>query len=142
MGSRRSHDGKSRNSRSKSTARVREEKAIKLRMAGATYQQIGDHLGITKQAAWLAVDRVLKRTEQRANENAPKMRALQGRRLDAMLMALWQKVEAGDPKAIAQAVRIQERHAKLFGLDAPTQVEGTVEVGIQSMDFGGVKITF
>ena len=35
-----------------------------------------------------------------------------------MMDALWDRVEAGDAKAIAVALSIEERRAKLLGLDA------------------------
>jgi hypothetical protein len=33
-------------------------------------------------------------------------------------------IRAGDPRAVMAMVRIMERRAKLFGLDAPTKIAG------------------
>jgi hypothetical protein len=49
-------------------------------------------------------------------------------RLDAMFLAIAGRAATGDVAAIDRALRIQERRAKLLGLDAPTQqtVDATV----------------
>jgi len=47
------------------------------------------------------------------------MCALELERLDVMLLALWRRVQNGDERAIDRALKIEERRAKLLGLDAP-----------------------
>jgi hypothetical protein len=42
-------------------------------------------------------------------------------RLDRMLTAVWDKVRQGNERAIDTALRIEERRAKLNGLDAVTK---------------------
>ena len=44
-------------------------------------------------------------------------------RLDAMLSALDDKIEAGDTKAIGTALRIMDRRAKYLGLDGPIKID-------------------
>jgi hypothetical protein len=39
-------------------------------------------------------------------------------RLDAALVAIWPDIEAGDCKAIETMLKIEERRAKLLGLDS------------------------
>jgi len=39
-------------------------------------------------------------------------------------VALASGVRNGDPRAISTAVRVMERRARLFGLDAPTELSG------------------
>jgi len=51
------------------------------------------------------------------------MRQTEGARLDRMQRAVWPAAISGDIKAGAQVLRIMERRARLFGLDAPTKVE-------------------
>jgi hypothetical protein len=51
------------------------------------------------------------------------VRELELTRLDAMLLPLWRRVQAGEEKAIDRALRIMERRARLLGLDAPTRGE-------------------
>jgi hypothetical protein len=44
------------------------------------------------------------------------LRALEVARLDALQVALWPKIEAGDVQAISAALRIIETRARLLGL--------------------------
>jgi hypothetical protein len=48
-------------------------------------------------------------------------RAIELERTDVMTAGLWPAVEKGDPKAVAAAIRVSERRARLLGLDAPLQ---------------------
>lgn len=53
--------GHSKTSPRNTTAMEREHKAVELRKAGATYDQIGENLGITSEAARKAVKRSMER---------------------------------------------------------------------------------
>lgn len=99
--------------------------ALDLRTRGLTFEAIGRQLGISTQAAHATVSRALARSLAEANAAADNLRALELRRLDAMLAALWPLVEAGDVPAINAALRVGERRAKLFGLDASKDDHGT-----------------
>jgi hypothetical protein len=91
--------------------------ALELRKAGATYQMIADQLGYAHaKGAHKAVESALKAT---LREPAEAVRELELVRLDAMLLALWRRVQQGDERAINTALRIDERRAKLLGLEAP-----------------------
>jgi hypothetical protein len=109
--------------------RARERKAnaaVQLRLAGATWEEIAETLGYpTPRTAIVATEKALE--AQLANsEDREQMRRLAGARLDRLLRAIWAK--AIDPQhpdqmgAISKAREIIDRHAKLFGLDAPTEV--------------------
>lgn len=54
-------------------------------------------------------------------------------RLDRYLVALEPGISAGDPKSIAQAIRISEQRAKYQGLHAPVKSEQTV-ITIDQLD--------
>lgn len=133
-------DGKGRFARDPETA-AQDARAAQLRARSWTYQQIADELGISQSAAHDAVQRVLAAT---VAEPADAVRKLELERLDRMA----QEVEAvlkrrhvtvsngkvvqldgeviEDDGPILQAVdrllKIQERRAKLLGLDAATKV--------------------
>lgn len=100
--------------------------ALSLRMAGLTYAQIATRLNISEQGAMDLVTRTLERAENLA---AREMRELEGARLDRAQAAIWTQVLEGDVKAVESFLRISQRRAKLFGLDAPTAVN--VNVGIR-----------
>ena len=93
-------------------------KAWELRLAGRNGYQIAQHLGISQSE----VSRMLIRAREEANLASAK-NALEERkecigRLDRMLTAVWDKVRQGNERAIDTALRIEERRAKLNGLDA------------------------
>jgi hypothetical protein len=48
---------------------------------------------------------------------AEELREIEALRLDALQMALWPRVIAGDIQAIRTVVRVSERRCRLFGLD-------------------------
>lgn len=116
----------------KITGIERENRALEMRKSGCTYLQIGNDLGITQQGAHKAVMRALKKLNEKIVEDAGPVRRLELERLDRMLMAIWDKVEAGNFTAIDRALAIAARRAKLMGLDEPevhdlNMVEMTLE---------------
>lgn len=137
----------SKNSRQRVSGAVTEEQAIRLRMTGASYAQIGKALGCTKQNAHRAVTKALKDTKERTAESTDQLRAVQSQQIDALTMAMWPAAQKGDAKAVLAIVRLMRRRAVLMGLDAPKQTDLTIggEFAVemtQEMNFGGVKIKF
>lgn len=122
-----------RNQSRKAIAADREKRALALRLAGATYEQIASELHISLGAAHKAVQSVLDRTRQQCSEQADELRQLEVARLDRMLLLLESQIRTGHLGAIDRALRIQERRAKLLGLDAPVRQEVA--------GFGGKRLT-
>ncbi len=101
----------------------RQLQALELRKAGVSYEAIASRLGYRdRSGAYRAVTAALKLT---LREPAEELRTLELERLDAMLLALWRRVQAGDEKAVDRVLRIMERRARLLGLDAPLRSELT-----------------
>jgi exonuclease VII large subunit len=114
-------------------ARMRGQQAIKLRMAGATLDDIARQLDFKSAAgAYKSVMRELHATAQDMGEGTEAVRQLELKRLDQMQFPLWPAVLAGDVQATTTALRIQERRASLLGLDAPKQIEARVRVDVLS----------
>lgn len=124
----------------------REARAIELRRNGATYPQIAERLSISEAGARKIVKRVLDRM---VTEAVPDVRKLELDRLDqlhvqALLVLQREHVvvsggkavldQAGRPirddgptlAAIDRLLKVQERRARLLGLDAPTKVDMTL----------------
>lgn len=101
-------------------AAERQAKALNLRKAGATYEQIAKELGLSLAGAYQCVKAALQRTIQ---EPADEYRKVEIERLNTMLRAIWARVLNGDLGAIDRAVRIVDKISALLGLDAPTKVE-------------------
>lgn len=97
--------------------------ALQLRKQGVSYAEIARQVGYRSgSGAHAAVRKALKKTLQ---EPADDLRKMENERLDAMLSALWDKIEKGDPQAIMAGIKISERRAKLNGLDEPAEVDVT-----------------
>lgn len=100
--------------------------AIQMRLAGATYNEIAQTLGYgTARQALVAVEKALEK-ELHTSGDRDAMRQLAGARLERLLRSLWPKAINPDHPdhlvAIARARELVDRHAKLFGLDAPTEI--------------------
>ena len=91
---------------------------------GATYRQIAAQLTVTVQTAYADVQQELGALDATIKGKAERLRDLEARRLDQLTVALAPGIRSGNPAAVGAAVRLMERRARLFGLDAPTQIAG------------------
>lgn len=97
--------------------------ALKLRSLGWTYQQIGDHMGCTKQAA---SDRCKRALAAIPADAVDEHRKIEGERLDTLMRVAMERVLNNDKGvlfAIDRVLAIQERKARLYGLDAPQKTQ-------------------
>jgi hypothetical protein len=111
---------------------AKERKALDLRIAGATFDQIAEKLEYAdKSAAYRAVTRALVSTVKPA---ADELRELEVARLDRLLLAVWPDALGGDPRAVANVLKIIDQRAKFLGLHAPTQVDVSATVTVDPAD--------
>lgn len=103
----------------------RQEAAVALRIAGATYADIARMLDYASPSlARQAVERCLATTV--GTESREQLRFIEARRLERLLRSLWHK--ATDEKneehlaAVRTAIAVIDRHARLYGLDAPQEM--------------------
>jgi predicted transcriptional regulator len=98
-----------------------QHRAWELRVAGMTQMQIGTRLNISQSV----VSRLLASAREDAvtatKDIAGEATTEQIARLDRMLLALWDKVRNGNERAVEAALRVEDRRAKLLGLDAATR---------------------
>ena len=98
--------------------------ALELRKAGASLQAIADQLGIkSRQRVHQLIDASLKEMNESCVHGADELRRLQEERLDSMRLKLW--TQRGNPRVADTLLRIEERMARLRGLDAPTKIAET-----------------
>jgi len=97
--------------------------AVELRKAGATYEQIGQRLGLSRSRAHQLVQEGLEVIREQIKIDANLVMALELDRLDAMLLSLWK--DKKNPRVADTILRIMERKHKLQGLEAPTRIEAT-----------------
>ena len=127
----------------------RREKAVNLRVTGATYRQIGDSLGVSGAQAYRIVQDSLRELAERTREHTERLRALELLRLDRWMLQLLPRADPPDPALTAEQnaarqadqlrvrmreaanalLRISERRARLCGLDMPLKVAPTDSQG-------------
>ena len=107
------------------TAAERERIAVGMRLGGASYQAIGDHLEITRMGAWKAVMRSLKKTREKTAEDAVQLREIERQRLEKMITAISPAALQGHLGAVKEVRMLSERLSKLQGLDAPVKKDIT-----------------
>jgi hypothetical protein len=104
-------------------------RAMALKLSGASYASIAQHLGYSDaSAARKAVMRGMKKAEQ---ENAGELRRIHYGRLEHILMLLWPDVNAKDMPSINTALSVMDRMSTLFGLNAAEKLE--VSQGAQTV---------
>lgn len=104
----------------------KERKALELRRAGMSYDEIAVAVGYTRSSgAWNAVQRAMKRTLRESG--ADEVRDQELDRLDRLQRAVWPRAIQGDLPAVGAVLRIMERRSKMLGLDAPITANIAVE---------------
>lgn len=104
----------------------RQQRAMALRVAGASYAAIARTIGVSKQQAFRDCHAALRETLTLRDTDAAKYRELECARLDALLLACWPHAQKGNAEHVRAAVRISERRSRLLGLDA--QVAAKLEL--------------
>ena len=109
--------------------------AVKLRKMGFGYPQIADRVGYnSRQAAHQAVTTALAEIREHTAESADDLRTLEAERLDQLWqIAMTEAITNRDMRAIDTALRIQDRRAKLFGLDkADERMAAAIEANAEA----------
>lgn len=103
----------------------RRTEALSLRLAGLTYEQIGERLKISPSGAANLIARSLSRAEQMSVDQ---LRATENARLDRAQMAIWPQVLQGDQKAIGMFLRISAARRQMNGLNAPVKLNISMSI--------------
>jgi hypothetical protein len=108
----------------RSKRQVRRSKAVRMRIAGHSPEDIAAELGYVSPAAASAdIYEALAKQLTTPDHNVEILREIECKRLDMMLLALHPGIERGNPRSVEIAIRILERRAKMMGLDSATKVE-------------------
>ncbi len=100
-------------------ARQRDLKAIELRLAGYTFQQMAEQMGFKDHSqAYRCWARAMA---SQVAENVDELRQLEDARLDALWAPMFTKAKAGNHLAVDRCLMIMARRARLWGLDAPVK---------------------
>jgi hypothetical protein len=118
--------------------RKKQERALDLRLSGATLQQIADQLGYGgPPSAKKAIDTAIQRI---GYEPAEELVHLELRRLDKMQSIAWLQLVQGDTYQISNILRIMEMRAKYAGVDAFLHKEISQQINVQVGTDGKVSI--
>ena len=101
--------------------------AFELHKAGYTERQIATQLDVSPPTAHKDIRKVLEQLAP-SEGSVERMRSIQNQRYMTMLTGLWQRVVAGDIKAIEAAQRVMSSMNVINGLNkAPTGLPGSDE---------------
>lgn len=106
------------------TAKMR-AKALELRLAGASWQQVADGAGYASKGA--AHNAVKFELDQIPRDNAKHLLEQELERLDRLQMAHWSAARGGDTFATTSILKIMDMRAKLLGLHEAKEQDGNLE---------------
>lgn len=103
----------------------RRSEAIKLRLAGATYQQIADSdlypPGTSRAEAYVDIKRAFQQAQREIATDTGLLLTEDLLRLDRLLLANWQQALNGNIRATEICLKIIDKRTKLLGTEAPTR---------------------
>lgn len=103
-------------------------------LAGLTYTEIGRALNISKATITSDKKAILAEWRQQYAQSADQLVAVQLRRLDVLLNAIWEKATKGDDKAMGRALDIIDRQNAILGVNKTPLTETNVVVPIQIVE--------
>jgi hypothetical protein len=97
-------------------------KVLELRLSGMRFRGIAKATGRPLSVCYNALQRGLDEFREESKERIRVARALESVRLDELHKALWDRALKGNLRAVERVLKIMERRARLFGLDAPARI--------------------
>ena len=108
----------------RATTAERRTRAIAMKLAGATYDQIASTLGYaSKGAACQDIKRALEHRLEEQGYQADLLKQQELARLDRLQAGHWAGAIGGDTRAAEVVMKVIAMRIKLLGLDAPARVE-------------------
>jgi len=112
-------------------------KALQLRKAGLTQREIAEQIERSPGYVNKLLKGAMEEFRNVTAEEADDLRALQAVRLEHAMRSIWADVIRGDLRAVDRFLRICQRQAALFGLDAPNKTALTDPSGENEYTAGG-----
>jgi len=115
-----------------------------LRMAGYTPREIAHNLSaqlkrrVTSEEVDELADLVAVENIHRTNAQIASTFQLELDRLDAAMKAIWPQVQGGNLLAIDRMDKLQQRRAKMLGLDAP-DIRAQITLTSEGLDLSGLS---
>lgn len=105
----------------KAAVAARQAKALELALAGYSEAAIAKELSVTDRSVRTYLSDARERLLEESRQSAEAMRAEAAARIREIRRSHWPRRE--DPAYASVLIRLEERFAKMFGLDAPTKLE-------------------
>lgn len=100
-------------------------RALDLRKAGLTYQQIAKTMNLTRREANSLVTQALRELWDKSVDVTDELRQLELARYETITLKLWPRVLEGQIPAIETFLRVSKARREMMGLDVPVQVDVT-----------------
>lgn len=107
---------------------------MRLRLNGYRVRDIAHRMSMPESTVSIYIKQALKASQSELDELGSTFILMESERLDMMLESIEPKLAVGNLMAIDKALRIQERRAKLFGLDKPIKIAPTTPDGENEYD--------
>ncbi len=127
----------SKTSKTRIIAAERRVEALRLRRAGLNFEQIGQHLGVSKERAYKLVSEELAKIRKCLSQETEEVRLMELERLDDLFRQSYSAALGGDLRGVDSCLRVMTRRAALLGLDAPNRVVS--EMLVQSPEWLSLK---
>lgn len=123
---------RSETSPSMAKAIQRRAEAIKLRIAGATFEQIADKVGFNdKSAARKSVMAALRHLQSEIEYTTEEYRTLELVRIDELYLTSYRLAKSGDLQAMDRCIKLMELRAKYLGLfTQPETPPGAITINV------------
>lgn len=106
-----------RTSRFKLSVGMRRRKALELRLAGRMLWEIAEEIGSTESQVSRMLTKEVDKLEAEITESAERLRTIEAVRLEKIGEAIYGRAVDGELPAVDRYLKLQERRAKLLGLD-------------------------
>lgn len=117
---------RSKNDRITTKAQGRRIEALTYRIAGYTYEQIGEAMNVRRQRAWEMVDEEVKARAHERRELGDQLRLIMTERYERMIQRLWKLVYPTDGvvdlKALDRLIKVQDRLCDMYGINEPQRI--------------------
>ncbi len=122
----RTHSSRSKNSALDVKAQDRRTEALRYRIMGYTFEQIGEAMGFARARAWELVDEEMRARSREQQGVGNQLRMIMLERYERMINRLWKlcyPVDGGvDLQALDRLIHVQEHISRMCGLHEPQRV--------------------
>lgn len=108
---------KSKTAPAKIQADMLRAKAVQLRLAGFTMEEIGKQIGRSKAQVCQYLKKTMAEYARETEESVMELKRVEDARIERMIRGLWPKAIQGHMGAVDRIIKLIERQSRLHGLD-------------------------